>query len=219
MCTCGQFGFPALHSEPPWRHGNGETELDDHSNEVIERLQKEESSSLVEAVQTWRYQVDARQYGFFLAKKTPKSESNRGESLRESRQGTSASAEAHQGCQWSIGSLSEFEQGFFHGIEPADQFICFSDPSNYTQYPGWMLRNLLILVGRRWQLQRVQILCYRDIQSHRDDARSTILKLVRDLSDAGSDEPIPKITGWERNNDGKLASKVANLGDYMDPYR
>ena len=186
---------------------------------MVGKLPKEESSSLVEAVQTWRYQVDARQYGFFLAKKTPKSESDRGESPHGSRPETSASTEAHQGCQWSVGSLSEFEQGFFHGIESADQFICFSDPSNYAQYPGWMLRNLLILVGRRWQLQRVQILCYRDIQSHRDDARSAILRLIRDPSDAGSDESTPKITGWERNNDGKLASKLANLGDYMDPHR
>ena len=91
-----------------------------------------------------------------------------------------------------------------------------------------MLRNLLILIRRKWKLNNVQILCYRDTHARRDDAKSIILPLERDDSDStvssiqtlqldASD--MPKVTGWERNGAGKVVSKIANLGEHMDPQR
>lgn len=93
-----------------------------------------------------------------------------------------------------------------------------------------MLRNLLVLVRQKWKLDKVQILCYREVQSRRDEARSIVLRLQSRDSNQTSDtstttegrlEPpqMPKVTGWERNREGKLASKFANLAEYLDPHR
>lgn len=220
------FGFPALHSESPWRlkrFGKSTSSQESDQAEItsIRKLRGDETSALVEAVQTWRYRVDARQYGFFLAKRIHQSKRSSIGSSDEQRPKTSRPTEGSLDSQWEIGALADYEQGFFVSVDPEDQFVCFADPSTYSQYPGWMLRNLLILVRRRWQLQNVQILCYRDIQSRRDDARSLMLSLeVASDSGSGADnESIPKITGWERNSDGKFTNKIANLGEYMDPQR
>ena len=136
------------------------------------------------------------------------------------------------GFTWSIQSLAGYEEGFFNETALRDCFICFSDPSNFADYPGWMLRNLLVLVRQRWKLHRVQILSYRDVQVRRHEARSIFMTLETEpadhqvLNDNHMDEKIfsqraemPKITGWERNVNGKVTSKIANLGEYMDPQR
>lgn len=90
-----------------------------------------------------------------------------------------------------------------------------------------MLRNFLVLIRRRWKLDKVQILCYRDAQAKRHEARSIVFNLELDVKEAitngnarGSLEvkDLPKVTGWERSA-GKVASRVANLGEYMDPQR
>lgn len=127
---------------------------------------------------------------------------------------------------WSISSLASYESGFFDGIQSEDRYVCFADPSNYTNAPGWMLRNLLVLVRQRWNLREVQILCYRDVQSKRDHGRSFAMKLVTDQTHmqesqgpTSADIPLPKVTGWERNSGGKLLGRVADLAAYMDPHR
>lgn len=171
-----------------------------------------ESATLVDAVQTWKYGVDARQHGFFLAKKdwyTPV------------EQQTSTTGDKFS---WKIDSLSSFETGFFEGSRPQDCFVCFADPSNYLKAPGWMMRNLLIMIRERWSLDTVQILRYRDVHSKRDLGRSSVMTLKYDSSRKSAAEPkpstdMPKVTGWERNITGKLTGKMANLAEYMDPQR
>lgn len=66
------FGFPALHSlrtwvpaEPAEPQGNNKSE----SSPIVKSLTGRETTTLVDAVQTWKHSVDARQHGFFLAKK------------------------------------------------------------------------------------------------------------------------------------------------------
>ena len=205
------FAFPALHSDPPWR-------LDTSSSDTRPvHLTSSETTALVDKVQTWRYGVDARQHGFFLAKRVWVPPHN-------------ASTEmVNLDFTWEVSSLAGFEAGFFDGVNPEDRFVTFVDPSTYPQSPGWMLRNLLVLVRQRWKLDKVQVLCYRDVQSRRDEARSIILQLrsagssaagdQRSMDDRPKSPQMPKITGWERNKDGKLASKVANLAEYLDPRR
>lgn len=230
-----------LHSDHSWRlesntASNSESNAEqDAVNASILHLTSGESTALVDHVQTWRYSVDARQYGFFLAKKSRNhvpveqnegSESANRESNPHNRSPTPEPPGDNLEFEWVIGSLSKYHDGFFDGILPEDQYICFTDPSTYPMYPGWMLRNLLVLIRRRWQLRKVQILCYRDIQARRDDARSIILRVeASDINVPASEveKPMslemPKVTGWERNAAGKLTSKIANLGEYMDPQR
>ena len=235
------FAFPALHSDPSWRHcANVRSKKDPDAVPAqgpITRLSGQETAALVDCVQTWRYSVDSRQHGFFLARKRqsedlPLQHGNAGISEYGSSSyspgipGTSANNPA---VGWLVGPLSGYEKGFFEGVPLVDRYICFADPSNYAEYPGWMLRNLLIMVRRRWKLDRVQVLCYRDVQARRDAARSIILSLELNHTDTTSSPSaqgsllnsleMPKITGWERNRESKVTSRVANLGDYMDPQR
>lgn len=163
--------------------------------------------ALVEAVQTWSYGTDDRQRGFFLARKQRRASGSLTQSI------------------WQVASLSEFENGFFTGAALKDRYVCFADPSNYETAPGWMLRNLLVLVKQRWGLDQVQILRYRDVQSKRDQGRSTVIRL--ELKSTTPDavklpqvqNQLPKITGWERNPAGKLAGRIVSLTEYMDPIR
>jgi ubiquitin-like modifier-activating enzyme ATG7 len=197
------FAFPALHSEPIWKRVESSTP---------EKLTGKETTALVDEVGTWRYGTDKREHGFFLAKKVRQS------STEDERPKTPGTPGDELGYKWVIGSLRAFETGFFGGVDKEDQFVCFVDPSTYPENPGWMLRNLLVLVRRRYKLSKVQILCYRDVQSKRHEARSRILHLVtQEDSISAETTEMPKVTGWERNSLGKLSPKVTNLAQYMDP--
>ena len=188
----------------------------------------------MDSVQTWRYGVDARQYGFFLAKRVrpfaaqdgerlysddEKTKEVQPERLRPQTPVTPGTPGINLGFSWAIGSLRSYEEGFFDGIDSDDRFICFSDPSTYETHPGWMLRNLLVLIRERWKLNNAQILCYRDTQARRHEGRSIILQIETDAADSAGSSDLPRITGWERNTSGKVTSKIANLGEYMDPQR
>jgi ubiquitin-like modifier-activating enzyme ATG7 len=204
-----------------------------NQEDLVTHMTGQETSALVDSVQTWRYRVDSRQHGFFLAKKLRRdsfleSKSNPGEHEDSSPRPTTPGTPGDKlGFSWIIGSLSDYETGFFDDFPLEDHFVCFTDPSTYPTYPGWMLRNLLVLLRRRWKLDKVQVLCYRDVQARRDDAKSIILSL--ELGDTGSatssiqdlsiSTDMPKVTGWERNHSGKVMSRIANLGEYMDPQR
>jgi ubiquitin-like modifier-activating enzyme ATG7 len=40
--------------------------------------------------------------------------------------------------------------------------LAFYDPCHLATNPGWPLRNLLALASVRWDVTRVQVLCYRE---------------------------------------------------------
>ncbi|KAI9683665.1 MAG: Autophagy protein 7 [Trizodia sp. TS-e1964] len=214
------FGFPALHSNVTWKPVNAINKTFDHL----------ETTALVDCVQSWRYRVDTRQYGFFLAKKvrgtqekyneTPKARITSGRHRSKIPLPPSPPVEGHDYI-WQVESISSFGDGFFNDVPLEDQYVAFVDPSTYPENPGWMLRNLLVLIRERWKLDTVQILCYRDIQDQRDNPKSFVLHLVADPGmETRTESPnMPKVTGWERNKSGKLASKTANLAEYMDPRR
>ena len=219
------FAFPALHSDPPWK-------IDDTTDELANKLSDSESSFLFDAVHTWRYSVDAREQGFFLAKRVKfplgTEDPDAGVELlniaadtKDQRPQTPKTPTAEDlGFQWVVGPLSSFEDGFFKDtVAEENQFVCFMDPSTYAKNPGWMLRNLLVLVRQRWRLNKVQILCYRDTWQRREQANSLILHLQSPLTMPSISEFMPKVTGWERNDSNKVNSRMVDLGEYMDPHR
>jgi ubiquitin-like modifier-activating enzyme ATG7 len=221
------FAFPALVSDPPWApvaDGTGAS----HAKSMT----PEETTSLVDKVQTWRYAVDNRQHGFFLAKKNRRlqPEYSREDDPEDHRPITPKTPTQQLGYTWQISPLSSYETGFFEGEYSEDCYVCFADPSNYAEpaAPGWVLRNLLVLIRQRWKRDRIQILCYRDVQAHRDAARSIVFDLElsrtakksKDKSETGTDgEAMPRVVGWERNTYGKLAGRLADLTEYMDPLK
>ncbi|CEL04356.1 Putative Ubiquitin activating E1 enzyme-like protein [Aspergillus calidoustus] len=205
------FAFPAIHSDPPWVPiGVADKGADPSSvgtrHAQPKSLASTENSALIDSVQVWSEEVDARQRGFFLARRIK--------------------ADNSDGVSWNIAPLSSFEDGFFKGAAPEDCFTCFVDPSNYDEAPGWMLRNLLVLARRRWKLSKIQIMRYREGPSQRDHGRSLVMTLA--LKGSGAPKPIeicdakdelPKVTGWERNPAGKLAGRFVDLTEYLDPKR
>ncbi|KKY27848.1 putative e1-like protein-activating enzyme gsa7p apg7p [Phaeomoniella chlamydospora] len=209
------FAFPALQLDPSWTPDD-----EDLKGKALSGL---ETSALVDAVQTWRYGVDTRQHGFFIAKKMrglTRTHSRDDEEEEEHRPITPKTPTEKLGYSWAIASLSAYDNDFFKDTEEEDRFVCFADPSNYPQAPGWTLRNLLVLVRQLWGLKKAQVLCYRDVQSRRDGGRSIVYSVKVPTQDtqvdrAGSKE-LPKVVGWERNG-GKLIGRMANLTEYMDP--
>ncbi|KJZ73174.1 Ubiquitin-like modifier-activating enzyme atg-7 [Hirsutella minnesotensis 3608] len=192
------FAFPALHSDPQWKRSG-----------PVERLAADESTSLVDKVGTWRYSVDNREHGFFLAKKV------RGQEVA-AEDGDLAQ---NPGFQWEVASLRRFEDGFFNDAEEEDRYVAFVDPSTYPEGPGWPLRNLLVLIRQRFRLSKIKILCYRDTWARRHEARSVILPVEMAAVENMDIKEMPKVTGWERSRNGKLQAQLANLGEYMDPTR
>ena len=229
------FAFPALVSDPPWAPVADGNQVSGTS--PAKSLTPAETTTLVEKVQTWRYSVDNRQHGFFLAKKNRRlqREQSREDDPEDQRPLTPKTPTQQLGYTWQISSLSSYETGFFEGEYSEDCYVCFADPSNYADYtdangvaPGWALRNLLVLIRQRWKRDRIQILCYRDVQARRDAARSVVLdmelsktpKKSKDKPETLNDaDGMPKVVGWEKNANGKLAGRLADLTDYMDPLK
>ena len=196
------FAFPALHSDPPWKQTG-----------PVGRMSSQESTALVDSVCTWRYVVSTEgEHGFFLAKKVRGDDGTPRPLLDD--------VPADIGYRWQIGALRDFETGFFDNVPEEDQYVSFVDASNYEESPSWPLRNLLVLIRQRYRLNKVQIMCYRDTQARRHEARTIILPLTMDdvAVDAQPDK-MPSVTGWERDGTGKLRARLANLAEYMDPVR
>ncbi|KAL9099613.1 MAG: hypothetical protein Q9163_004911 [Psora crenata] len=227
------FAFPALQSQPAWRviparpHDTAAThgEHTEYGYNVV-HMTCDETSALLDSVQTWRYKVDSRQHGFFLAKKRqPKSVFEKSSAKRTQPPSSPEAPATTLGLTWEIGSLADYEHGFFDKVAQEDRYISFADPSTYPGYPGWMLRNLLVLIRHRWGLNRAQILCLRDVQARRDYAKSIVIRVEGAFTNPAQDalsldmSTMPKATGWERNSLGRITNRIVNLGEYMDPQR
>ncbi|XP_063267580.1 ubiquitin-like modifier-activating enzyme ATG7 isoform X1 [Prinia subflava] len=95
------------------------------------------------------------------------------------------------------------------------------DPCNLAQYPGWPLRNFLILAAHKWgsALERVEVLCFRDrtLQGVRDITHSIIFEIKLPQTPLGTD--CPKAVGWEKNQKGGMGPRMVNLSECMDPKR
>lgn len=89
------------------------------------------------------------------------------------------------------------------------RYIVFHDPSSSLDVPGWPLRNILYYLAHRHGLSSFNVICLRQ-----DSSRIGHVSLPGPLDGAR-----PQASGWERNKQGKLASRVADLGPTMDPTR
>ncbi|XP_037086702.1 ubiquitin-like modifier-activating enzyme ATG7 [Pollicipes pollicipes] len=99
--------------------------------------------------------------------------------------------------------------------------LAFCDPSADPQHPGWPLRNLLVLYWHHWGRDRpdVRVLCWRDVTrgGARSVEHSLILKLRLSHEDGGGSDVPPSVTGWERNERGKMGPRLVNLSSSMEP--
>ncbi|XP_069062758.1 ubiquitin-like modifier-activating enzyme ATG7 [Pleurodeles waltl] len=95
------------------------------------------------------------------------------------------------------------------------------DPCTLSKYPGWPLRNLLVLAAfkRGTHPRSVEVLCFRDrtMQGVRDIKHSIIFEV--NLPYIAPDSDCPKSVGWEKNQKGGMGPRMVNLSDCMDPKR
>ncbi|KAJ7108516.1 hypothetical protein C8R44DRAFT_713725 [Mycena epipterygia] len=113
----------------------------------------------------------------------------------------------------------ESYSSFFANVPPAEQTIGFVDPSASPTNPGWPLRNLLAYLRALYPATtaELRILCWRD-----GEAPSTPTgwkSRVGALHSGPSAAARPTAVGWEKNPQGKLAPRVADLAPMMDPVR
>jgi ubiquitin-like modifier-activating enzyme ATG7 len=102
------------------------------------------------------------------------------------------------------------------------QTIAFVDPSALPDNPGWPLRNLLAYLRAVHPntTSTVRILSWRDseIPSGTGSWKSRFGVLSAAASAGGVNEK-PSALGWEKNVQGKLGPRMADLAPMMDPTR
>lgn len=97
-------------------------------------------------------------------------------------------------------------------VPESDRYFGFVDPSATENAVGWPARNLLLLLSSNLRLREVNLLGYRGARGILRYEGCTL-----DQTSHQADAKMPRPTGWERNNAGKLAPRVVNLGAVMDP--
>lgn len=98
-------------------------------------------------------------------------------------------------------------------------FFCFSDPSEYEN-PGWPLRNFIFMLLKLCPVldgKQIKVISVRQ-DEHRSLQSSLIFKIDLQVSSNLTKSDI-KWTGWERNNQGKLAPQTCSMGNLIDPIK
>lgn len=106
---------------------------------------------------------------------------------------------------------------FFKDTPEQSRTVAFLDPSSDPQSPGWPLLNILAyLFHTQPNVRKHQVLCWRDTvipeAGHWRSRWATICANEKTLSGTR-----PSAVGWERNAQGKLSPRMADLGSSMDP--
>ncbi|PWA86285.1 hypothetical protein CTI12_AA143800 [Artemisia annua] len=97
--------------------------------------------------------------------------------------------------------------------------FAFYDPCHLPNNPGWPLRNFLTFISARWNIKKVQFLCYRENHGFADLDLSLVGEALIQPSQAWQDqEHVPNAVGWELNK-GKRVPRRINLSTTMDPTR
>lgn len=112
---------------------------------------------------------------------------------------------------------------FWNGIPEDKRTLAFVDPSAAPTHPGWPLRNALTFLHERLKMRQIRVLCWRDA-----DARlpatghwRSRFGVVEVPAAEGETEghARPSAVGWEKNTQGKLGPRLADLAPMMDPSR
>ncbi|KAH8827851.1 hypothetical protein DL96DRAFT_1497247 [Flagelloscypha sp. PMI_526] len=116
-----------------------------------------------------------------------------------------------------VGTVESYNE-FYSNIPASERFVGFIDPSAEETNPGWPLRNLLTYLSALYPNDRsFQILAWRDseIPHNATDWKSRVFTTT---VAAGTDSSSkPTAVGWEKNVQGKLGPRLADLAPMMDP--
>ncbi|GAA5971784.1 hypothetical protein JCM3765_003213, partial [Sporobolomyces pararoseus] len=101
--------------------------------------------------------------------------------------------------------------------------LVYADPSSHPSAPGWTLRNLLSYLTLSPESASLSLTSVRLILIRDSSALSTTIQRKSSPSPASDTLPeaqrIPSVVGWEKNAQGSLGPRMADLGPLMDPVR
>ncbi|KAM8930759.1 ubiquitin-like modifier-activating enzyme ATG7 [Pelodytes ibericus] len=124
----------------------------------------------------------------------------------------------YTGESFSMAPLSKFKE---FCKDQGKICIGFYDPCTLSQYPGWPLRNMLVLAAYQWGscMQSMEVICVRDrtLQGERDITHSILFEIK--LPQMLHNQACPKAVGWEKNQKGGMGPRMVNLSECMDPKR
>ncbi|KAG5340089.1 hypothetical protein C0989_002791 [Termitomyces sp. Mn162] len=120
----------------------------------------------------------------------------------------------------SIAPVEEFS-AFFASTSPSSQTIAFIDPSPNPSNPGWPLRNLLAYLRTLYpqSTSSVRVLCWRDAEIPPASSWKSRFGVVQVRGAPPNNDERPSAVGWEKNPQGKLGPRLADLAPMMDPTR
>ena len=112
-----------------------------------------------------------------------------------------------------LGRVEDYDT-FFANVPAEEQIVGFLDPSADPISPGWPLRNLLAYLHFRYPntTHTVRVLRWRGTDS-------TPLIGTLSIGPGASSDSRPTAVGWEKNPQGKLGPRAADLAPMMDPRR
>jgi len=97
----------------------------------------------------------------------------------------------------------------------AQRTLVFLDPSSQASSPSWLLRNVLSYLTHSHGVTVLRLLSLQETTSRTVSLR---LKLDETIFTTPASER-PGVVGWEKNEKGKLAPRMADLAPLMDPTR
>jgi ubiquitin-like modifier-activating enzyme ATG7 len=104
-------------------------------------------------------------------------------------------------------------------------YLGMVDICNRDDSVGWPLRNIIALFKHNFDVEKLKIICFRDIGTL-DFKTQNLSSIVLDLKIPGHVLPImkdnviattPKFTGFERNSKNELSHEFVDLATSMDP--
>ncbi|KIP07781.1 hypothetical protein PHLGIDRAFT_29879 [Phlebiopsis gigantea 11061_1 CR5-6] len=125
------------------------------------------------------------------------------------------------GSEPKVAPVADFVK-FFDGVPAEHRTIAFVDPSAQPSNPGWPLRNLLAFLAHRHPslvADGVRVLCWRDDKVPHDGHWKSRFGVVKGVANVQGTGEKPSAVGWEKNVQGKLGPRLADLAPMMDPVR
>jgi len=112
----------------------------------------------------------------------------------------------------------------------ATMMLGVADPCTHSRALGWNVRNLLFALQftfhdkkiNAFKENRLRVLSYRHQRKPNGNVAnpelsSLVFTLI--LPPYEESQDVPKATGWERDSDNKLKTRIVNLSQAMDPVR
>jgi len=100
--------------------------------------------------------------------------------------------------------------------------VTVADPSS-SQYPGWTVRNLISALCKTHPhlIRGIRILCLRCTinKGQLSVGDSKVITLEVSDNSVEMSDTMPSVVGWEKNDNGQMGPRLANMRSSLDPVK